>query len=679
MSAIGTVRKNTIARTVKLSLPFLAILACSIVLALLGFKTVRDDKTVLLQETVRRADAMAEGMRELVERGCDEIESGINSTISAITNGSALFPRDSSPDRRAEFIERQFVIDASYNVKYPRPFWRSDKDAPLFPDNIPVRLNLAEDIEAQGRLDEATVLYAELGESVTNENVQALILAAGARAHTRKGEFDRALAKYDEIVKKYPAHVSINGAPLGMVAYLKSIRIMYDQGKPAEATGLARACIVDIMSGGIPCTLSQAMFARNALADLFRADEGEADRIRELLSMMDASFAPQRVAQELRDRNALKGLSYRHCSFSSLQNHGLVGMKWLSDVKDEAVVLMLDAEEIRRIMGEGLRKRFTYGNGCEFEILDREDRPFLASGTGRLMNPQSEEILDTGLPFSRILLRVTESDTQRRHIENRKILSMGMIGALLLIIGISMLFVLRLIIRENELADMKTNFVSSVSHEMRLPLAAITMVGEMFQLGKVRNEDQAKDYYRILTEETARLTLLTNKILDFSRMAAGRRPYNPVLEDIEPILRESVRRFKRCVEGERRIDLLVEADLPRILVDREGLFQIMFNLVDNAVKYSREDSVVKVCAYREDDWLVVDVEDRGIGMEPGIIGRIFEPFFRGEDELTRETSGTGVGLAIVKHIIDAHGAEITVKSKRTVGSLFSLRFPIPKH
>jgi len=87
---------------------------------------------------------------------------------------------------------------------------------------------------------------------------------------------------------------------------------------------------------------------------------------------------------------------------------------------------------------------------------------------------------------------------------------------------------------------------------------------------------------------------------------------------------------------------------------------------------------VKVCVCRRNGWLVIDVEDRGIGMEPGIIGRIFEPFFRGEDELTRETSGTGVGLAIVKHIIDAHGAEITVKSKRQEGSTFSIRFPIPK-
>ncbi|MEI6810200.1 MAG: hypothetical protein WCN95_15890, partial [bacterium] len=290
MSAIGTVSKNKVARTIKLSVTFLAILASSVVLALLGFKTVRDDKTVLLQETVRRADAMVEGMRELVERGCDEIESGINSTISAVTNGSALFPGDSSPARRAEFIERQFVIDASYNVKYPRPFWRSDNDAPLSPDNIPVRLNLAEDIEAQGRLDEATVLYAELGKSATNNNIQAMVLAAGARAHTRKGEPDLALARYAEIVKKYPAHVSINGAPLGLVAYLKSIRILHDQGKPDEATGLARTCVVDIMSGRIPCTFSQAMFARDALADLFRADGGEVDRISESLSMMDASL-----------------------------------------------------------------------------------------------------------------------------------------------------------------------------------------------------------------------------------------------------------------------------------------------------------------------------------------------------------------------------------------------------
>ena len=599
---MGRTNKNATARMLALYLPFLVILVCSIFLAVLSVKTVRDEKSAILEDTTRRADTMAEGMRELLERGCDEIENGITSLLGVSTNAAELVSSVGEPSERARHLERVFVMDASCRLKYPVPFWRIGDEAPPYSDSVPVRLSMAEDLKVRGRL--------------------------------------------------------------------------------AEAEELAQHCVDDMLNGRIVCTLHQALFARDTLAELFGAEGGANRRGGEWLAGLDAFVVPQKIARELRKKGTLEKASARRFVFELLPVHGLVAVKWISSARTEAVVALMNPDVIRQDMEKGLRNRLSLEKGAEYVVYDREDRLFLTSGAGRISHPQSEATLDTRLPFSRVALRLTESGAQAKRIENRRFVSISVIAVMLLVIGYSLVFVLRLMMREKEQADMKTSFVSSVSHEMRLPLSAIAMVGEMFRLGKVKDEEQANEYYNILAEETEHLTLLTNKILDFSRMEAGRRPYNPVPEDVAPLLEEAVRRFLRCAGNNRKVKLEVARDLPRVAMDREGFLQILFNLVDNACKHAAaaEDRRIHVTARMEPGWLLIEVSDHGPGVPAAERRRIFDPFFRAEPEQTREHRGVGLGLAIATRLARALGGRLQLVGEPAPGgrinAVFELRLPL---
>ena len=196
-------------------------------------------------------------------------------------------------------------------------------------------------------------------------------------------------------------------------------------------------------------------------------------------------------------------------------------------------------------------------------------------------------------------------------------------------------------------------------------------------MGSVKDEALAREYYDTLSGETERLTRLINKVLDFSRMDSGRKRYNFTLEDIDQIITSTVKAFEKYAEANGYIiKLNIQENLPKIKIDADAISQVILNLLDNAMKYSPVNKEINVNAYKKEENIVIDVIDKGIGIEPAKIDRIFEKFYRGEDELTRETKGTGVGLSIVKHIVDAHKGKIEIESKKGEGSTFSVILPL---
>jgi signal transduction histidine kinase len=253
----------------------------------------------------------------------------------------------------------------------------------------------------------------------------------------------------------------------------------------------------------------------------------------------------------------------------------------------------------------------------------------------------------------------------------------GLIVLLLLTIAASLYFMNTMVRRTAELSALKTDFVSAVSHEMRTPLATIRMIAEMFQMERVKDLRTSQEYIETVTSETERLTRLINKVLDFSRMDSGRKPYSFVPAALGPLVDATVKNFEAGISQDCRIDVAIEPDLPEARVDEDAIVQALINLLDNAVKYSPEPGQVQVTLSRRGAELLLQVADRGIGIDPRKLGMIFEKFYRCEDELTRRTTGTGIGLSIVKHIAEAHGGRIEVQSAPGQGSVFTLHLPLP--
>jgi signal transduction histidine kinase len=232
--------------------------------------------------------------------------------------------------------------------------------------------------------------------------------------------------------------------------------------------------------------------------------------------------------------------------------------------------------------------------------------------------------------------------------------------------------------REVRVAELKSNFVASVSHDLKTPLALIQLFAETLELGRVRTPERAAEYYRIINGEAQKLTRLIENILDFSRMEAGLRPYRMEPADLaESVTKVLARMEAQFAQGHFSVTQKIEPDLPRVLADQGAAEQAIENLVANAMKYSGDARQIDIVARRANGHIVISVTDHGIGISRREQGRIFRKFYRVQQELGGGPQGTGLGLAIVDHTMRGHGGFVRVESEPEQGSTFSLHFPIP--
>ena len=231
--------------------------------------------------------------------------------------------------------------------------------------------------------------------------------------------------------------------------------------------------------------------------------------------------------------------------------------------------------------------------------------------------------------------------------------------------------------RELRLSRLKSDFVANVSHELKTPLALIRLFAETLELGRVPTEDKAKQYYRVINKESQRLTQLINNILDFSRIEAGRKEYHFQATDVGAVVREVVEAYRFSIEQQGfELEVEIAEDLPEAVVDPEALSQALLNLMNNAIKYSGEGKYIGLGVQADLRGIVISVADRGVGIPKAEQKKIFEKFYRVEDTLIHTTKGSGLGLSLVKHIVDAHGGTVEIDSDPGKGSTFRLVVPL---
>lgn len=244
------------------------------------------------------------------------------------------------------------------------------------------------------------------------------------------------------------------------------------------------------------------------------------------------------------------------------------------------------------------------------------------------------------------------------------------------VMGVGVFLIAGAAAREVRLAELKSNFVASVSHDLKTPLALIQLFAETLELGRVRSSDRAQEYYRIINGEAKKLTRLIENILDFSRMEAGLRPYTLVPADIGELVRRVIDVMRPQFEqGHFTVAATIAPGLPEVEADAVAVERAIENLLNNAVKYSGDSRRIEVDVYREPGEVVVRVRDHGIGIARRDQRRIFRKFFRVTHELGGGPQGTGLGLAIVDHTMRGHGGYVGVDSEPGVGSTFTLHFP----
>ncbi len=283
---------------------------------------------------------------------------------------------------------------------------------------------------------------------------------------------------------------------------------------------------------------------------------------------------------------------------------------------------------------------------------------------------------DTGLPWT---LQVTSGDpgAEAAEVAGRRrlvITALALVGGVLVL---SAYAIERGIARELQSLRIQSDFLAAVSHEFRSPLTSMRQLAELLASGRVASDERRGAYYALLMRESRRLHRLVESLLDFGRAEAGTGDYRREALDLAALVRETVSEFGHDARERGYTIELTGADgaIPA-RGDAEALGRALWNLLDNAVKYSPDCTTVWVTVAPEPRQVRVSVRDRGIGIPPEEVETVFGKFVRGAAARASAARGTGLGLAMVRHIARGHGGEVTVSSTPGSGSTFTLALPI---
>ncbi len=230
---------------------------------------------------------------------------------------------------------------------------------------------------------------------------------------------------------------------------------------------------------------------------------------------------------------------------------------------------------------------------------------------------------------------------------------------------------------KSELDEILVTFVSNVTHELRTPLTCIKGYAETLLEGALEDPDLARRWLEVIGEEAERLERLINDLLDVSMIEAQQVEFRPEPTDLEALARRTAEvLLPHASKAGVTLEVVVENGVPVVQADRDRLNQVLFNLVDNAIKYSPAGSAVTIrIRQRPSGWLVLEVIDRGTGIPDSQLSRIFERFYRVEKGRGARHGGRGLGLAIAKRIVEAHGGDLTVDSQMGAGCIFRMELP----
>lgn len=255
---------------------------------------------------------------------------------------------------------------------------------------------------------------------------------------------------------------------------------------------------------------------------------------------------------------------------------------------------------------------------------------------------------------------------------------------LILLIGLDVVLIIALALafrsvkREVQLAQNKSDFVANVSHEIRTPLALISMFAETLEMGRVKSEEKKQEYYTIITKETHRLSGIVNKILNFSQTEAGKKTLHIESVDLSNELLGILKTYDFHLKNKGFEYHFEESSHLFVKADKEALTEIIINLIDNAIKYSADKKRIEIWVGSKDEFGSIGIKDYGLGISKADQKHIFDKFYRVSSGNLAKSQGTGLGLSLVKQLIEKQNGKISVTSELGKGSIFTLYFPLAK-
>jgi len=648
---------------------FLAItLALATGLGWLGWRILQQDRALEGQRVQERlgqaADLISANLTRIIA-ALEERISGISALPQTVVASEATRFAQELGDATVIVVFRPDGIDSypqSRLLYYPFLPTPQEPSQRVFEagENFEFRAN---------DFDRALASYRELARA-PDVLIRAGAMLRLARVLRKMRRPDSAIAAYGDLAKLDPA--SVGGLPAGLVARAATCELLAEMKRDAELKPAALALDRDLNSGRWKLTQATYRFYAQLVSGwLSPAAQHDADQ--QVGGALALAAGVDSLWEEWeRIRQGETAPSGRRSLWVYDQS---VFLLWRS--APERMVGLVAAPDYFRERWHGTVQSFER-QGIQVTLTDADGHLVLGQNSGAPSPRVTRTASDTQLPWT---LRVASANPMAdlaESVSRRRLLLAGM-GLVALIVLAGSYFIGRAVTRELEVARVQSDFVSAVSHEFRTPLASLLQLSELLADGRVSTDRQRQVYYQNLLHATQRLSRLVEGLLDFGRMEAGVREYHFELLDPGGLIRGVVDDFAREVEQRGyQVEIKLDGELPPVRGDREALGRVLWNLLDNATKYSPQCKTVWVDAGCKDGCVAIRVRDRGFGIAPGEQELIFKKFVRASSAREAGVKGTGLGLAMVERIVAAHGGHTSVESEPGAGSTFTILLPAAK-
>lgn len=546
--------------------------------------------------------------------------------------------------------------------------------------------------------------YQELMDATSDRASRALLMNRIGRCYIKSRKYPKAVETYQKILNESPREISSDGIPFGIIAQYQIGNIYWETGKKIKAGEAFFKLYNGLLESRWPLTKAQFYFYRNkvkamlktSIADInineTRGGEslmkrwGELEQLEEerLRRMETIENLIQKVIPLIEAKRPLPiapsgrflhlsetiGKELYLVSYTPINENTVFGIRIGSEgLAKKLIPPILDKLPLRKEWHIQVKDEF--GNTLIGEDVTNLKAPIPQLAFSRSFEenfpPWKVNIFQGGLGLAQRQFNI------RRNIY---ILSVAVVMLAILFGGF---LAIKSTAKELELAKLKSEFVSTVSHELRTPLTSIRYLTELLQRGRVHREDKKQQYYETITRESGRLSRLIENILDFSKIEAGVKEYEFEETDIAELVRDVASRFEEQVDRkEFIIESEISTQMPKVTADSEALSRALFNLLDNALKYSGKVRNVSLRAWAEGESVFLEVQNEGVGISQQDQKKIFEKFYRTDDSRKSDIKGSGIGLTLVDHIVRAHGGEVILKSDVGKGTKVTIKLPVKR-
>jgi len=481
-----------------------------------------------------------------------------------------------------------------------------------------------------------------------------------ARNQRKLGNLQQALTAYEQLAGLGGTFIA--GVPAELAARQARCVLLKEMGRPEDLQREAGALREDLLNGRFRLTRPVfQLHAEQVCRWLARSDIAEPGRLA-------LSAAAEWLWQEWQKARSGAGSVANTTTIRLLDRCLTI----LSDTTPEGLTALItgpqyvEAKWLLPVMTTIPAERLS------ISLRDSDGNPVNAQAPIESGRQSVRLASDTGLPWTIVVANTGSPAEAESFTSRRRLLLAGLALATVLVFTTGYALA-RSLSRELEVSRLKSEFVAAVSHEFRTPLATLCQLTENLADGRVLTDERRSAYYQTQKRATNRLSRLVERLLDFGRMEAGAVHYQFEPVNLGRLARDVVDEFENvAATSGHEITVGVDPELPDVYADPEALGQALWNLLDNAIKYSPGRPAVRVDAVREGDFAAVRVRDEGLGIAQQEQNQLFRKFFRGSAAGSTHVKGAGIGLAMVDYIVRAHRGRVRVESAPGKGSTFTI-------